>query len=267
MAPQTGLWNSTLKSKHLSLMEQIDLVLEIDCLHQFYDWGKLTVSTVTNHTWTTAALSRDQSWTSQSQQSSCLFNQFTSHKFKNSWSCCYKRHCTGFQRGTGERSHKEKEGHWQNRLPWKQTEYSTWVTSRTQWSGLTEILIKAASTISKWARWPNNLSHGSLWTFTTLPRCTSSIALVPHAVFCKILASKCTCKLQFPAFMLTWIWLSEGYNWIPWSILSYFSIGFATATTWEFNLILEKITRYSINLQCGSNTSHTAFCLSLASFH
>lgn len=41
-------------------MELIDFILEIDCVSQFYDWGKLTVSIVTNHTWTTAALSRDQ---------------------------------------------------------------------------------------------------------------------------------------------------------------------------------------------------------------
>jgi len=32
----------------------------------------------------------------------CLLKQFTPPKFKNSWSCCYKSHCTGFQRGTGK---------------------------------------------------------------------------------------------------------------------------------------------------------------------
>lgn len=62
-------------------MERIDLVLEIDCLSQFYDWGKLAVSTVTNHTWTIAALSRDQELNSpESAEQLCLFNQFTSRK-------------------------------------------------------------------------------------------------------------------------------------------------------------------------------------------
>lgn len=50
-------------------MELVDFILQIDCLSHFYDWGKLSVSTATNHTWTTAALAKE-SPTSQSQQSS-----------------------------------------------------------------------------------------------------------------------------------------------------------------------------------------------------
>lgn len=91
-------------------MELIDFILEIDCLSQFYDWGKPTISIVTNHTWTTAALSRDRELNfPESAEKLCLLKQFTSPKFKTSWSCYYKRHCTGFQRGTGEKKKKERE--------------------------------------------------------------------------------------------------------------------------------------------------------------
>lgn len=72
--------------------------------------------------------------------------------------------------------------------------------------------------------------------------------------------------MLFPVLLLNWIWLPKGYNLIPWSLLSQLSIGFSTATTWEFNWTLEKITKYFINHQYNSNISHTASSLSLAGF-
>lgn len=144
-------------------MELIDFILEIDCLSQFYDWGKLTVSIVTNHTWTTAALSRDQELNfPESAEQLCLFKQFTSPKLKKQLTLLLQKTLHRVPESDRRKKKKrEKKGHWQNRLPWNQTEYSVWITYRIQWDGLIWIWVKVARKSYKWAHCPNNLSQ---WT-------------------------------------------------------------------------------------------------------
>lgn len=132
-----------------------DFIPEIHCLSQFYGWGKLTVSVATNHTWT-AALSRDQEQNLPvSAEQLCLFN---SPKFKPADLAVTKDTVQGSREGQGG----GKKGHWQDRLLWNHTEYSARTTYRTQWDGLIWIWDRNTD---KWAHCPNNLSHGSLWTW------------------------------------------------------------------------------------------------------
>lgn len=91
-------------------MELIDFILEIDCLSQFYDWGKLTVSIVTNHTWTTAALSRDQELNfPESAEQLCLFKQFTSPKLKKTADLAVTKDTAQGSREWQEKKKKERE--------------------------------------------------------------------------------------------------------------------------------------------------------------
>lgn len=63
-------------------MELVDFILQADCSSHFYDWGKLSASTVTNHTWTTAALAKEKQPKLPESAELCLLEQFTSPSSK-----------------------------------------------------------------------------------------------------------------------------------------------------------------------------------------
>lgn len=208
-------------------MEVVDFILQIDCLSHFYDWRELSVSTVTNHTWTTAALAKESEPNFPESAELCLLEQFTSLKFQTSWAGCYKRHCTEFQRGAGGKKIEEKKGHGQNRLFWNQAEYSAWINPRIQCYDLTWIWVQEVRNIRKWEHCMNNQS-----LYFSGPPC-------PDAHLQQDFIKNCTCTLLFAD---SW-WMdivTRGVTLIPWSLLSHFHIGFATATTKEFNWSPEK---------------------------
>lgn len=113
-------------------MALVDFILQIDCLSHFYDWGKLSVSTVTNHTWTTAALAKERLPKLPESAELCLLEQFTSPSSKPADLAVTKDTAHSSREGQGKKN-EEKKGHGQNRLFWKQAEYLAWINSRIHW--------------------------------------------------------------------------------------------------------------------------------------
>lgn len=183
------LYNSTLK--WINNISQIEwqFILDNDCFNQFYIWGKLTVSTVTNHTWTTALSVKRLSWSSQNQQGSTV--QFTSPKIKTSSSCCYKRHCTEFQKtGTGEKILKATEG---TTLEARRT-----FSLNNPWNGLTRNTVKDSRDIYKWTRchkkWWKSFEA---WFFAPKMHTSNSTCMLCYG----ILINEHTCKMLVPVLL------------------------------------------------------------------
>lgn len=88
------------------------LILQIDCLSHFYDWRKLSVSTVTNHTWTTAALAKERQPNLPESAELCLLEQFTSPSSKPADLAVTKDTAHSSREGQG------KKKNWREKRPW-----------------------------------------------------------------------------------------------------------------------------------------------------
>lgn len=114
-------------------MDLVDFILQIDCLSHFYDWGKLSVSTVANHTWTTAALAKERQPKLPESAELCLLEQFTSPSSKPADLAVTKDTAHSSREGQGEKNWREKKVMDRTGYSGTKQNYLAWINSRIQW--------------------------------------------------------------------------------------------------------------------------------------